>query len=927
MSNRNPVGVFDLTGASKSAVLAPGESVPDLSTGQVRIGDGKTAGGLPQVAQYPVNAFTAMLAANDRVYTNLVNRFVYPAGNFLWPGVRQQTNLCHQADTTTPPTAQPDLWAQATIHTPFYERWRLAQDQGDTATAAAVAAIIANTWTYTQQKWSLADLKALTVGTAIGYMDDGCHTLKYLMQVAIVTGDATAKAVIQEALAALLTSFLDPLQTGSDLYSYANVTPDGRALKWNQWGVLYPPPNDKGTQANTGYRSTIYEAKVAHVAAWLGQQTWVSAGYRTALLAYAKNRADFYFAHHRTAAASTPAKAVQGIHWIDMNLDPNVAGSVNTNFNGGKAAAAGGYDTNQTYHDNFNKFFDRPYRACTAHFPDGTFEIGCLNWQLWKSGAGASYLAEFESILQAVTSDHGYARDYHGVRLFGVFRDAWVDGQALGDLTRACRNSIKAGNTTTDPTGYFRQVVVNTARSIVSRSADGYLNADWMGRQYNPAAGTWTWMEDCANNYAGTNGSAFGHPRQLTTNGCAATPVGGAAGLAADGDPALLRSGVTGAWSIETLAAEVAALTAAMETKADLAGGQIFADPIKIKLPNTGFHHDGSSFYLMGDTSSTRWGFNRYSSQWEGVIGGSTWHTFGAGRTYHGGDLHIDQNIFSDNAGISANNNGTGGQLYLNMPGGFPGINLGASGFYINTSGGHTSHVAGGVETLRLQTGDAFIYGGLHVAYHITPTQDNNFNVGAPGLRYAGIYLGNNPNVTSDADTKTEVTAFTPAEIDAARAIAKLLLKFKSKEAVAKKGPDARWHSGALAQSVVQELQSRNLIEAPAGGSLAIDIPYDWVGHDTWQAQPAQLEVKAVAEVSHVEEVERPDGSTAQILVIDRPGVAGRQAIPAIPAGELYSIRYEALLVWIAAAHEQALGALEDAILALTSRVAKLEAA
>jgi len=133
--------------------------------------------------RYPTSPFTAMLASFDRVYANLNLRFVYKDGNFLWPGVREQTNLCHQADTTSPPVAAPDLWAMATIHTPFYERWRLAQEQNDITTATAVASMVANNWTYVQSKWTLADLKALTVGTAIGWMDDGCHVLKYLKQV------------------------------------------------------------------------------------------------------------------------------------------------------------------------------------------------------------------------------------------------------------------------------------------------------------------------------------------------------------------------------------------------------------------------------------------------------------------------------------------------------------------------------------------------------------------------------------------------------------------------------------------------------------------------------------------------------------------------------------------------------------------------
>lgn len=869
--------------------------------------------------RYPTQPFTAMLAAFDRVYNNLTLRFVYPSGNFLWPGVRAQTNLCHQADTTSPPTAQPDLWAMATIHTPFYERWKLAQDQADTATASSVATMISNNWNYVQQKWSLSDLKALTVGTAIGWMDDGCHVLKYLKQVIEVTGDATAKAVIQEALAALLTSFLDPRQTGSDLYTYANVTPDGRSLKWNQWGVLYPPPNDKATQASTGYVSTIYEAKVSHVAGWLSQQSWVSAAYQAALLAYAKNRADFYYNTMRTGAPTTPAKAVQGIHWATLNLDPNIHSAVDMTFNNGNPVE-GSYNGVNVYHQPRDQaFYDRPYRGLTAHFPDGTYEIGCTNYWVWKAGGGASYLAEFESILQAVTSDHGYARDYHGVRVFGVFRDAWIDGQALGDLTRCCRASVKAGNTTTDPIGYFRQVVVNTARSIVARSADGYLDADWMGRQYSPAPGryTSTWIEDTGYNYAGPNGSGFGHPRQLTTNGCAGTVVGAAAGLAADHDPALSRSGVSGNYTIETLAADVAALTAAQETSASLFGGQLFADPFKIKLMNTGFHHDGYSFYVMGDTPITRFGFNRSSGAWEGTVGGTTVISCSTNATT------VLNNLTVLNNGVSAFANSYGGQLYLGTPGGLPGLSLGIAGTYINASvlngAGHISLVANNTEGLRIDAGNVTVYGAVTAGYHYQFSQDNVFNFASPSNRAAGIYLGNQPNVTSDATTKTEVTPFSPEELAAARAIAKILTKYKNKKAVADKGDSARWHSGVIAQAVIQELQTRNLIPAPSAGDLATDLPYDWVGHDSWDAIPAQEAVVAVPEISHLEDIVLGDGTLLldadgkprQQLIITQHGVPGRPAIPGVEAGSLYTVRYEALLVWIAAAHEQAISDLE----------------
>jgi hypothetical protein len=867
-SNRGLKTTYDASGVVSRTVLAAGEFVSDLSTGQMRHGDGTAVGGLPQVAQFPKNAFQAMSVAYDRVFRNLSDRFVYSSGNHLWPGVSEQTNLCHQPDTTTPPTRAPNPWTWACIHTGLYERWRCLVDRGDANGAAAVAATIASDWAYMRSKWSLTQLKTLPISdNFIYYSDDGCHYIKGLRQVIEATGDATAKAVIQEAMAYIFYPFLDPLQTGADLHVTPAVTPDGHDFKWNTYGFLY---GGVANASSTGYRSSLYEAKLAHTAAWLGQQSWVSGAYRTALLAYAKGMCDHYNGRLRTVASSDATKAVAGIHWIDFNLDPDVA---NVNARGG------GPDSQETYHTPYqSSYYGAPIRGHCAHFPDGSAEVACLNYQLWVAGFGASYLAEFEHIIQAMTDTRGYARDYHGVRVFGVMRDAWVDGQAFGDLTRCVRQSIAAGNTTTDPTGFFRQVVVNTAKSIIARSSEGYMTADWMGRSdRNPGSGLWTWLDECANNYAGSNGAAFGNPRMLTTNGNAAAVVGAAGGLAAVGDPALLRSGLNYQVAIETLAAEVAALTAATEMKADLVGGQTFSEPFNVKLFNTGFHHDGVSLYVKGDTAITRYGFNRSNSLWEGTIGGSTVVQVGGGSF---GVLSAAFRLTSSTA-LYASGNGWG---------------VSANGAQVAT---FTSSGLG-------------VTGQTAVTDVIYPVTDAVTTLGKPSQRWSGGYFTNAPQVTSDERDKQWRGPLNDDELAAAREIAAGIGVFQWHDAIAVKGADkARLHFGVQAQRVWAVMQTHGLIDA----GDPTNSRYAFLCYDEWGEEDGQDEVEGVPAIPAIAPpAPTIDGAASGPSRPPTPAVPSVSAVPAVRAGNRYGVRYEELAVFLIAAQEQRLAAVEAAL-------------
>jgi hypothetical protein len=676
-------------------------------------------------------------------------------------------------------------------------------------------------------------------------------------------------------------------------------------------------------------------------------QSWVSAAYQTALLAYAVGRAAFFQTYMRSPAPSNATRTVQGVYGSTFELDPNVNAKNNTAVNGGNAYK-GVYDASQTYHTVHNSYFGAPLRFETAYFDGGTIWIANLNYQLYKRTGQAAYLTEFNSICAAFLDFNGFGRPYegtqsfgstlsnlidqgagtafNGVRCFGNFGDPWTDGQDYGRFMRNVRDADAAGLGNYMP---MKQAFCATARNILAASSDQYLTADWSGPEYEFLDKTNSWTqahtEGAGGNY-NVPGSAFGNPRQAMTTGCALIVVSAAAQLAIANDPAVITSGL-GAMPIEALAADVAALHAALESKAGISGGLTF--PNFIGWGNKKSRLDGDDIgypcvffndyqgYLRYDIT------NNYLAFWQQPAGGVRTERFrlsAAGALIQGdattaGTHYVGQTLYAQ-SGVVAMSTATGSQLYMGNPGGFPGIALGSAGYFINSSSGHISFVAGNSEALRVQSGNVFVYGAMNASYHYLFTSDNVYNFASSSQCAAGIYLGNQPNVRSDMRLKTQVTPYSADEIACAREVGKLLTKYKYIAAVEEKGDKARWQSGALAQLIVQKMQDHGLVNAPAAGGVATSIPYTFVGYDIWEARLGEPAVEAVDEVSHIEE--GPDGQS--ILVVDTPAVPARPAIPAVEAGYVYTVRYEALLVWIAAAHEQAITSIE-------ARLAKLEAA
>ena len=150
---------------------------------------------------------------------------------------------------------------------------------------------------------------------------------------------------------------------------------------------------------------------------------------------------------------------------------------------------------------------------------------------------------------------------------------------------------------------------------------------------------------------------------------------------------------------------------------------------------------------------------------------------------------------------------------------------------------------------------------GLSGGY-VAPNTDNTQPLGLSNLRWSVVYSGTPTINTSDEREKQDIADLDAAEKRVAVAIKGLVKKFRFKDAVQKKGDDARIHVGVIAQEVMGAFQAEGLDP----------MRYGIVCHDEWEETPEVLDA---------------DGE-----IISR----------AVPAGDRYGVRYEELLAFIISA-------------------------
>lgn len=161
-------------------------------------------------------------------------------------------------------------------------------------------------------------------------------------------------------------------------------------------------------------------------------------------------------------------------------------------------------------------------------------------------------------------------------------------------------------------------------------------------------------------------------------------------------------------------------------------------------------------------------------------------------------------------------------------------------------------------------------------ASSFSPNTDNALSLGTASNRASTIYAGTGSINTSDERTKTNIVGVDEALM---RAWGKVNFRvFQFKDAVEKKGSDARLHVGVIAQQVTEAFASEGL-DATRYGLLC---------YDKWDRITEEVKVIDRSQSFDEEGNEIPELSHTETIVLQ-------------DAGDRYGIRYEEALALEAA--------------------------
>jgi len=162
----------------------------------------------------------------------------------------------------------------------------------------------------------------------------------------------------------------------------------------------------------------------------------------------------------------------------------------------------------------------------------------------------------------------------------------------------------------------------------------------------------------------------------------------------------------------------------------------------------------------------------------------------------------------------------------------------------------------------------------------VRPGSDNAQSLGTASFRWSVVYAGTGTINTSDEREKAWRGGLTKAELRAAKRIAGELGFYRWLDAVAEKGDGARLHFGARAQQVWSIMADEGLVD-PIVDGLPGDTPYAFLCFDQWD---------------HAEALLDEDGNVVA---------------PPRDAGNRFGLRVDQLALFLIAAQEQRIAALE----------------
>lgn len=172
----------------------------------------------------------------------------------------------------------------------------------------------------------------------------------------------------------------------------------------------------------------------------------------------------------------------------------------------------------------------------------------------------------------------------------------------------------------------------------------------------------------------------------------------------------------------------------------------------------------------------------------------------------------------------------------------------------------------------------------LSSSANFRPGGDNSQALGWSGFRWSTVFAATGTINTSDAREKEWRGGLTDAELRAARRIAAELGFYRWLDAIAEKGDEARYHFGVRAQQVWSIMADEGLVDPIGEDGLPGSTPYAFLCFDAWEEAPAVI------------------GADDEVMQ------------EAVAAGNRFGLRPDQLVLFLIAAQEQRLAALEAAL-------------
>lgn len=198
-------------------------------------------------------------------------------------------------------------------------------------------------------------------------------------------------------------------------------------------------------------------------------------------------------------------------------------------------------------------------------------------------------------------------------------------------------------------------------------------------------------------------------------------------------------------------------------------------------------------------------------------------------------------------------------------------------------------------------TANGFVFGNMYGASgagSIRSASDNVASLGTGSFRFSVVFAATGTINTSDEREKRWRGGLTAAELRAAKRIARVIGIFQWRDSLAEKGEAARLHIGVLAQQVFAILEEEGLDWRR----------YAWCCYDEWEDQF----VPVFEQIEDTPASFDDDGNEVAPATYKMIEVGQRLELP---AGNRYGVRPDQLAMFLIAAQEQRLTALEAAML------------